>query len=207
MKLQKRISWWSGIVAMISLILAFILHWFKQEFIANIFIGLFSSGILICISAILTYFDYRKYELRALFIGCSSFQNTLTKNLRDDNQIDIIVLKENLEAIIESYKTQIYCHVQELFAIRKNSKLYNIVSDFFEAVRHIYLFAREDRAMIVNFLLHNIDREALNSYKYKHVGDEAVEYLQKLNVATEKLADYLKYNSVDEGKEANNDAD
>lgn len=207
MKLQKRISWWSGVVALLSLILAFILHWFGQEFIANIFIGLFSSGILICISAILTYLDYRKSELRALYIGYSSFQNTLSKNLRSNNQIDSIVLKENLESIMESYKTQIYCHVCELLAIRKNTKLYCIVNDFFEAIRHIYLLVCEDREMIVSFLLQNISLEEMNAYEFKHVGSEAVAYIQQLNAATQKLAVYLNYDSTDEKKEDSNHAD
>ena len=207
MKLQKRISWWSGIVALISLILAFILHWLKQEFIANIFIGLFSSGILICISAILTYLDCRKSELRALYVGCSSFQKTLSRNLRDNNRIDIYTLKDNLEIIMESYKTQIYCHVCELMAIRKHTQLHNTVSDFFEAIRHIYLFVCEDREVIVNFLLQRISREELDSYNYKHVSEEAVVYLQQLNEATEKLAVYLNYSSTDEKKEDSIHAD
>lgn len=198
MNLQKRISWYSGIAAFVSLILAILLHWTNREFLANIFIGLFSSGVLICLTAVLTYLDNRRSELQALYIGCSSFQKALTRNLRDNNRIDIYTLKDNLEIIMESYKSQIYCHLCELSAIEKGTDLDKIIEEFYEAVRHIYLFVCEDRETIVSFLLGNISSEELQSYEFKHVGAESVAYLQKLNGATDRLAVFLNFSTLDE---------
>ena len=56
LNLQRRIAALSGILSLLSLVVAIILNFFEFSFASNLSLGLFSSGILICGTAIVTYF-------------------------------------------------------------------------------------------------------------------------------------------------------
>lgn len=66
MKLQKQVAIISATISGISLIFSFVLNIFDLKiltYLSNIFIGLFSSGILICAVAIITYLSERNKML------------------------------------------------------------------------------------------------------------------------------------------------
>ena len=80
MKLQKNVAIISGIVSVLSLIVSFIFTLFEQkllDYLSNILIGLFSSGILICAVAIITYLSERNKMLYQLYCVCLDFSQVL----------------------------------------------------------------------------------------------------------------------------------
>lgn len=99
LNLQRRIAVLSGILSLLSLVVSIILSFFGFSFASNLFLGLFSSGILICGTAIVTYFYERNRAVLSLYNGCYDFMEALNKNLRVDNRIGIYELKDNITQV------------------------------------------------------------------------------------------------------------
>ncbi len=208
MKLNKRMAQWSGAIASIAFIISLFTNFCCDSecsnYATNVLIGLFSSGILVCVTSVISYFHDRNKLLYLLYEGCSSFKKMLQKNLRADNRIDIYTAKENLSIMMDSYRKDIYYHVCELANMRKGSKLNKMVMDIWEQARHIYLLVVDDDEKIDSFLLGEISKEDIQSYKFCYVGDEAVEYMKKLNTAQDTLAYHMNYYNVRKNKEQEN---
>ena len=212
MKLNKRMAQWSGAIASIAFIISLFTNFCCDSecssYATNVLIGLFSSGILVCVTSVISYFHDRNKLLYLLYEGCSSFKNILQKNLRADNQIDIYTARENFSNMMDSYRKDIYYHVCELANLHKRSKLNKMVMDIWEQARHLYLFVVEDDEKITSFLIGEISKEDIQYYKFRYVGDEAVEYMKKLNTAQDALAYRMNYYNIRKGKrEEQNNAD
>ena len=98
--------------------------------------------------------------------------------------------------MMDSYRKDIYYHVCELANLHKRSKLNKMVIDIWEQARHLYLFVVEDDEKITSFLIGKISKEDLQSYKFRYVSDEAVEYMKKLNTAQDALAYRMNYYNI-----------
>lgn len=200
MRLQKTISVWAGIVAGISLGISISLYLLNFEYISNIFVGLFSSGILVCITSVVSYFHERNKVIFALYEGCLSFMETLNGGLRIDNRMGIYELRDNLSQIMASYKKDIYYYVCELMRVNKYSDLHQIVAELWEAARHIYLFVVDDNEQVMKCLLGDITPDEIKNYPWKYVSSKSVTYLKDLQKARDKLAYHMNYYNVRKGK-------
>ena len=118
---------------------------------------------------------------------------SLTNNLRLDNMIDIYELREDLDMIIHVYNEDVYYYICELKQINRHSSIRKITDDIWENIRHVYLFAADDRKTVMKCLLGDLDVTEIKNYPWKHVGDEAAAYLEKLQKALDKLAYQMNY--------------
>lgn len=128
MNLQRRIAVLSGILSLLSLVVSIILSFFGFSFASNLFLGLFSSGILICGTAIVTYFYERNRVVLSLYNGCYDFMEALNKNLRVDNRIGIYELKDNLQEMQKVYKKEVYFYICQLLSMNEDGRRYRLVS-------------------------------------------------------------------------------
>ena len=188
MKLQKNISIIAGSISVIALSVSIIFNCCCDgEYISNLFMGVFSSAILVCATSIVTYF-YMLYE------GCTTFKQTFTKVIRTGNRIDFNLLKDIFSIVMESYKKDIYYPVCALNdSMIKNTKLNKLVLNIWEQSRHLYLLVVDDNEKLYSYLLNNISLEELQKYEFHFVSSESVEYMKKLNDAQEELAYYMNY--------------
>lgn len=197
MKLNKRIAQWSGAIASIAFIISLFTNFCCDSecsrYATNVLIGLFSSGILVCGTSIITYFHERKRALYLLYDGCFTFLKQFEKNLRHDNQINIYALLNNYNDIIISYKKDIYFHVCELAILSKRSNLRKLIMNIWESSRHVYLFVLDDREILHSFLQKEISEEKLKSIPIKHNSSESIAYIEKLGEDLETLAYHMNF--------------
>ena len=166
MNLQRRIATLSGILSLLSLVVAIILNFFEFSFASNLSLGLFSSGILICGTAIVTYFYERNRAVLSLYNGCHDFMEALNKNLRVDNRIGIYELKDNLEEMQKVYKKEVYFYICQLLSMNKHFKLTKIIKEIWESVRKVYLLVVEDNSKVCQFLIGDISEDEIRSYTF-----------------------------------------
>ena len=210
MKVNKCIAIWSGIIAVIALILSLLTYfYFYCEYETNVLIGIFSSGILVCVTSIISYFHERNRILYLLYDGCFNFLKQFEKNIRRDNQIDVHVLASNYNDIIASYKKDIYYHVNELATLSKRSKIRKNIMNIWENSRKMYLLVLDDYEVIQSFALNEISHEELNSIPCKHNSPEGIAYIKKLGEELNELAYQMNYYNLKKEKstEVNNNAD
>ena len=210
MKLQRRIAAWSGLLSLVALAVAIILNCFNCQFVSNLFLGLFSSGILICATAVVTYFYERNQTVLSVYSGCNEFIETLNKNLRADNRIGMYTLKDNLEEMQKVYKKEVYFYICQLMSMKKCFPLTKIVFEIWESVRKIYLFVLNDHDIIVDFILGDISQEELENYSFKYIGEESLKQIKNLQEALDKLAYHMNYFNIRKEKnreEGENNAD
>ena len=201
MNLQRKIAVLFGILSFFSLALAIILDFFSFQFASNLSLGLFSSGFLICGTAIVTYFHERNRAVLSLYNGCHDFMETLNKNLRLDNKIGIYDLKNNLEEMQKVYKKEVYFYICQLLSMNKHFKLTKIIKEVWESVRRIYLFVVDDNDMVCQFLLGDISEDEMRNYTFKYIGNDSINQIKSLQEALEKLAYHMNfYNIRKEGK-------
>lgn len=193
MKLQKRIAIWAGIISLVSLALSAGFNYFDFSYLCNVFVGLFSSGILICITAIITYFSERNKAILSLYRGCYNFMQRLNLNLTPNNEIALKEVKSNLSAMMESYNVDIYYYVCELSGLWKKSKLYKIVMAIWEASWHIYMLISEDNDQVMKFYLGDISKQDIQNYKFKYVRDDSLKHITELQKAVDDLRYHMNY--------------
>lgn len=197
MKLNKLIAIYSGIISIAALFLSLYTNFcIEAQYTTNVLIGLFSSGILICITSIITYRMERNKAIYNLYKGCYSFMKCFEKNLKHNNRIDLYELKDNFDIVLTSYNNDIYYHYCELTIVPNNSKLYTLIFEIWENARHIYLFVQEDNSIIQSFLLGNISQEELQTTTWKHTGSESVAYMKELGKSLEALAYHMNYYNI-----------
>lgn len=200
MRLQKRIAVLSGIIATCSLLLAIIIRNMQLQFLCNILIGLFSSGILIFVTSLLSFFQERNATVYSLYHGCFAFQQSLIKDLRIDNRLSIYELRDVFAEAINKYQVEVYYYVCQLNEINHHTKLYRIVMDLWENIRHIYLFVTDDNELLGKYILGDITYEEFQSYSWKHTGEESLSYIDALNQSLKDLAFYMNYFNLRKGK-------
>ena len=193
MKLQKRISIWSGAISLVSLILSAVFYCYDFSYLCNVFVGLFSSGILICVTAIVTYFSERNKAVFSLYSGCYQFMKQLNSNLTPDSTIAIEDIKNNFSAMMDSYSVDIYYYVCELSGLWKGSKLHKIIMAIWEAARKIYLLVLDDNSQVMEFYLGDISKQDLLGYKFKYVNNESIGYVKDLQSALDDLRYHMNY--------------
>lgn len=208
MNLQKRISICSGFISLISLSLAAIFYHYELNFLCSVFVGLFSSGILICITSIITYFSERNKAVLSLYNGCYRFMKQLNSNLAPGYRVPIEIAKNNLSAMMDSYSVDIYCYVCELSGLCKASELHKIITRIWDAARKIYLKILEDHDKFMEFYLGDISKSDLQNYKLKYTDDESIKCAVALRIAMDDLMYHMNYyNSKKEQQEEQADAD
>ena len=190
MNLQRRIAALSGILSLLSLVVAIILNFFEFSFASNLSLGLFSSGILICGTAIVTYFYERNRAVLSLYNGCHDFMEALNKNLRVDNRIGIYELKDNLEEMQKVYKKEVYFYICQLLSMNKHFKLTKIIKEIWESVSKVYLLVVED-----------------NSYTFKYTSGDSIKQIKCLQEALDKLSYHMNYYNIRKGKNSKEEHD
>ena len=210
MKLNKILALWSGVISFSALLLSLYTNFcLKASYSTNVLIGLFSSGILICVTSIITYRMERNKVIYQLYTGCYTFIKCFEKNLKHNNIVDLYELKDNYDLIMSSYNSDVYYHVCALATLPKQTKLYRLVMEIWGNARHIYLFVQGDCSIIQSFLLANITEEELKSTTWKHNSSEGVAYMKELGLSLEALAYHMNYYNMRKNSktEESNNAD
>ena len=196
MKLQKNVAICSGVVSLVALYLSYVFNSRNSVYISGIFVGLFSSGILICAVSIITYFNEREKALYSLYCGCYDFMNSLNSNLRPNKQVPAEDIRKSFESMMNVYDKNVYYYMCQLNILTKNSKLRQITMDIWEAVRHIYLFVADDRSKLTEFYLGDITKEELENRGWKYTSEESLAYIKALQDALDKLAFHMNYYNI-----------
>ncbi len=191
MKLQKNVALCSGIISFVALFFSYVFR--CDEYISGILVGLFSSGILICVVSIITFFNERDRVIYSLYIGCYDFMNALNANLRPDGMIAAEDIRRNFKNIIDVYNKSVYFHLCQLNILPKNTKLNKIIMEIWETARHIYLFVVEDNDKVMKYYLGDISEKEIRKNEWKYVGKESVAYIEQLQSALDKLRTYMNY--------------
>lgn len=207
MNLQRRIAALSGILFLLSLVVAIILNFFEFSFASNLSLGLFSSGILICGTAIVTYFYERNRAVLSLYNGCHDFMEALNKNLRVDNRIGIYELKDNLEEMQKVYKKEVYFYICQLLSMNKHFKLTKIIKEIWESVRKVYLLVVEDNSKVCQFLIGDISEDEIRSYTFKYTSGDSIKQIKCLQEALDKLSYHMNYYNIRKGKNSKEEHD
>ena len=208
MKINKILAICSGIISFEALLLSLYTNFcIEAQYATSVLVGLFSSGILICVTSIITYRMERNKAIYKLYRGCYAFMKSFDKNLKHNNLIDLYELKDNFDIILSTYNNDIYYHYCELTIVPKNSKLYTLIFEIWENARHIYLFVQEDNSAIQSYLLGNTSQEELQSTTWKHTGSESVAYVKKLGESLEALAYYMNYYNLRKNAKSEGDSD
>lgn len=206
MKLQKMVAIWSGFIAVLSFILSYCFN-ASSQFISGIFVGLFSSGILICITSIVTYFSEREKELTDLYEGSFEFVNSMLKNTRKGNSIEVHQFKDNLDYMMHTYDEKIFFRVDRLEILNHKSDAYRIVAKIWWAAASLYGAISEDREIASKFILGDISDDEIKSIQWKSYGDESIKKAKELLEAREELGNYLHYHErIEDGKRKRKEA-
>jgi hypothetical protein len=88
-----------------------------------LFIGLFSSGILICAVAIITYFSERNKAIYQLYCACLDFSQALSFGKVITSRDEFLALKSEVNQATSIYNKDMQFLLDDLSALRKNQKL------------------------------------------------------------------------------------
>ena len=205
MKLQRKMIWLSGSISIVAFVTAYFLNQIGENFWCNIFIGLFSSGVLILVSSIAAYYYERNKEIFALYEGCYDFMGSLINLVRIDNRFGINELRDILAHSVDLYTRDVYYHVCELRRVNKYAKIRKLVDGIWENVRHVYLLLLDDKEKVDDFILENITKDEFQRYSWHIANEESQRYAKKLYEELGRLACHMDYYNKKHQKEAGED--
>ena len=207
MKLQKNVAIISGIVSVLSLIVSFIFTLFEQkllDYLSNIFIGLFSSGILICAVAIITYLSERNKILYQLYCVCLDFSQVLPFGERIISQSDFLALRPDVVQAISIYNKEMQFMLDDLSALRKKSKISQTINQIQMTSLEIYNAILEMNDEISSVVCNQQKFTDVTKKKLKISSNEVMEASDKYAKSVTDLVTFIKHEKIHKWEEPKN---
>lgn len=207
MKLQKNVAIISGIVSVLSLIASFIFTQFDQElldYLSNIFIGLFSSGILICAVAIITYLSERNKMLYQLYCVCLDFSQVLPFGKRIISQSDFLALRPDVVQAISIYNKEMQFMLDDLSALRKKSKISQTINQIQMTSLEIYNAILEMNDEISSVVCNQQKFTDVTKKKLKISSNEVMEASDQYAKSVTSLVTFIKQRKIHKWEEPKN---
>ena len=207
MKLQKNVAIISGIVSVLSLIASFIFTQFDQElldYLSNIFIGLFSSGILICAVAIITYLSERNKMLYQLYCVCLDFSQVLPFGKRIISQSDFLALRPDVVQAISIYNKEMQFMLDDLSALRKKSKISQTINQIQMTSLEIYNAILEMNDEISSVVCNQQKFTDVTKKKLKISSNEVMEASDQYAKSVTSLVTFIKQKKIHKWEEPKN---
>lgn len=195
MKLQKNVAIISGIVSVLSLAISFIFTMIGKEvldYLSNIFIGLFSSGVLMCAVAIITYFSERNKMLYHLYCVCLDFSQVFPFGKYVTSQDDFLALRPEAVQAISIYNKEMQFSLDELSALRRKSGIACIISAIKTSSLEIYNAILELNDEISSIMCNKQTFSNVTNKKLKICTDGVMEASEKYAKAVSDLATFIK---------------
>ena len=185
MTANKRIVFWVGLLAVITLLISIPLHYKGQEYWCNVFLAAFGSALLASATAFISYFSERKFVVEQFYLETSKFADFLSAyfyaNSLDEKRIYMCRLaRYNLDELGNRYAEMDFfinnndCHSQ-IF-----EKIYKPIIDL--------------RAVAKNELMHfEYPPAGYNNENDKDFGDEGYkQFMQYLNLVERAMGVVLE---------------
>lgn len=207
MKLQKQVAIISATVSGISLIFSFVLNIFDLKiltYLSNIFIGLFSSGILICVVAIITYLSERNKMLYQLYCACLDFSQVLPFGKLITTQDDFLALRPDVVQAISIYNKNIQFLLDELSALRKKSEIKKTIDTIRMTLLEIYNAVLEVNDNISLVMCHEAKFTDISKKKLKISSNEVMEASDKYAKSVTDLVTFIKHKKIHKWEEPKN---
>ena len=192
MKLQKKIAIWSGIISVFAFGVSALFTLLGHSFLSNICVGVFSSGFLVCVVSIVTYFSERDRELKRLSEKTFELMMSEVENSRNEGQIDIYEFRRSVESILRLCLVDIRNCVLSLSEMRHNSELYKTVEEIWEHARNLGAAYTNDYRMILQYIGKTVSKNDIVRYKFEAMSENAEENREKLRRALDRLNMYIR---------------
>ncbi len=207
MKLQKQVAIISAVVSGLSLIVSFVFSLFDLKILAylsNIFIGLFSSGILICTVAIITYLSERNKTLYQLYCACLDLSQVLPFGSFITSQNDFLALRPDVVQAISIYNKDMQFLLDDLSVLRKNSDISKTIEIIQMTSFEIYDVILEMNDNISSVLSNQAKYTDICKNKLKISSHEVMEASDKYAKSVTDLVTFIKNKKIHKWEEPKN---
>lgn len=207
MKLQKQVTIISAVVSGLSLIVSFTFSLFDLKvltYLSNIFIGLFSSGILICAVAIITYLSERNKMLYQFYCACLDFSQVLPFGKVITSQDDFLALRSDVAQAISIYNRDIQFILDDLSALRKKSDISKTIDIIQMTLLEIYNAILEMNDSISSVMCNQAKFTDICEKKLKISSHEVMEASDKYAKSMTDLVTYIKHKKIHKWEEPKN---
>lgn len=201
MKLQKRLAIWSGIISSLAIGSSVVLNLVGCAFASNICVGVFSSGILVCVVAIVTFYAERDRELKRLSEKTFELMMAEVENARREEGTNIYELRRNIEAILRLCTVDIRNCVVALSETRHNSKLYKAVADLWEQTSAIGAAYSKDYYMIVKYIGGMVSEAEFERYEPEAILEKTKGSKERLRESLNRIDTFIRFSVPKAAKE------
>lgn len=204
MKLQKQVAIISAVVSGLSLIASFAFSLFDLKILAylsNIFIGLFSSGILICAVAIITYLSERNKTLYQLYCACLDFSQVLPFGKFIASQDDFLALRSDVVQAISIYNKDMQFMLDDLSVLRKKSDISKTIDIIQMTSLEIYNAILQINDDISSIMCNQAKFTDICKKKMKISSHEVMEASEKYAKSVTDLVTFIKNKKIHKWEE------
>lgn len=196
MTLQKKIAEVSGAFSIISLILSWIEYRCECDFFSNVFMGLFSSGILICGVAAVTFFSEYRTRLYQLYCECIDFSQMAPFGYRVSSERDLPVIHDKINQALSLYNKGIQENLIELQSLPKFTKARKIVAEIDDTSFALKNALLEINEKITPCILQQSRFESIVNNKFLINSKDMSDISERFANAVTSLVKYLKQKRI-----------
>lgn len=203
-KLQKGISIVSGVFSILSIILSWLLNKYGCVFASNVFIGLFSSGILVCGVAVIAFLSEYKNRLYQLYCDCMDFSQTAPFGYSISSDKELSTIKSKINQAFSLYNKGIQIHINELSSVPKYTKIYKIISSIDHSTRILENAMIEFNEKLTICVLQECEFEEFLNNEMKINNIETTKAAEEFANAINDLVKYLKHRNIHKWEDCDN---
>ena len=196
MTLQRKIAEVSGALSIFSLVLSWIGYRCECNFFSNVFMGLFSSGILICGVAAVTFFSECRTRLYRLYCECIDFSQMAPFGYRASSEQDLPIIHDKISQALSLYNKGIQENLIELQSLPKFTKAHKIVAEIDDPSFTLKNALLEINEKITPCILQQSRFDSIVNYKFSINSKDMDDISERFANAVTSLVKYLKQKRI-----------
>lgn len=192
MKLQKRVMVISGIIVLVSLIISYVLDSYDKDYWCNIFVGLFSSSMLVLAVAVITYLSERKQNLYRLYCVCKDFVQVVPYGQKITSKEELPAIRVVMVQAQALYDKEMQFYLDDLSAMCRMTKISKIVKRIRVYLQEMNNALIDSQAQITRCLINKLSFAELAKNGLKVSDPSMADAAEKFVKAVNELVQYIK---------------
>jgi hypothetical protein len=173
-------------------------------YLSSLFIGLFSSGILICAVAIITYFSERNKAIYQLYCACLDFSQALSFGKIITSRDEFVALKSEVNQAASIYNKDMQFLLDDLSALRKKSEIAKTIDVIRETSPDIYNAILELEEKITLVMCGQAEFADICNNKLNISSNKVMEATDGFTQSVNGLVTFIKHKKIHKWKESTN---
>lgn len=198
MKLQRNLIICSFIISIITFIVSLIFNKNNNEYLCNVFIGVFASSLLILFTSVISYVQEKKKRIYQLYCSCMEYALKMPLGMVFSTDCTPDKLRSIVREVLLIYYKEIEFCCDDLSILSKKSKVAKINVRIKNSVSKMQLALVELDQKTTDCMLQEESITEMNVNDLEITSSDTINALKEFQSAAQELLEYIRKHVVKE---------